>query len=299
MLFDMDCQVISEEVAGQQNPESARTVIATDRAAMSIPIRVSAFDEGRGEFVEDSHTTQVSAWGGWIVLKNWAYPMDVVRIVNLQNLFEADFRVVGLIRYPERGAAEWVVECLEKGRNIWGVEFPQIKPAEESKITGTMECVSCKTHEAFSLAPSEIDVLQSTGLIGNFCKTCDKPTYWTYADAHRRPPAFPPFEDLAPPPRVEKSSAFINTRAHRRLELQLPMVIRNEKGEEETSVTKNISRAGFATVLAMSLSQGDIVTFECAQFSGNQSIGLKAECRWAGAVTPGGTKHMYGFRTIQ
>src|SRR5690242_10833899 len=84
LLFDMDCQVISEEVAGQQNPESARTVIATDRAAMSIPIRVSAFDEGRGEFVEDSHTTQVSAWGGWIVLKNWAYPMDVVRIVNLQ-----------------------------------------------------------------------------------------------------------------------------------------------------------------------------------------------------------------------
>jgi len=295
-LFDMDCQVVSDEVEPKTGLKTEPASVAAESASLRIPIRVSAYDEGRGEFVEDSNTTEVTRWGGRIVLKNWVYPQDILRIVNLENLFEADFRVVGLAKYADLGSAEWVVECVEKGRNIWNIAFPSVKPLVHADLDVPMECRSCHNQGPFTLMPPEAEVLQSSGLIGGFCQSCAKLTYWTFAEAGRRPPAYPPFEDTAPPPREEKASGFINTRAHRRLALQLPIKIRNSKGEEETSVTVNISRAGFAAVLAMNLAEGEMVSFVCAQFAGGESIELKAECRWGASVTPGATRHIYGFR---
>jgi hypothetical protein len=215
----------------------------------------------------------------------------------MENYFEADFRVVGLSRYTDQGGAEWVVECIEKGRNIWDFTFPKFKAVESCEPGVPLECRSCHVREPYSLLPPEIEVLEASGVIGCTCQTCGKTTYWTYADPGRRPAAYPPFKDVAPPARVEKKDTFINTRAHRRLALQLPIVIQNSKGDEESSETENISRAGFAAILSMVLKEGDIVNFVCAQFAGGQNIKLKAECRWGASVTPGGTKHIYGFRT--
>jgi PilZ domain len=295
-LFDMDCQVISDEVEARASLKTERPSIEAERASLQIPIRVSAYDEGRGEFVEDSLTTAITRWGGRIVLKNWVYPQDIVRIVNLDNLFEADFRVVGLAKYAELGGAEWVVECLEKGRNIWNVTFPPKKPAVVCEPGVPMECRACHSQEIHSLMPPESEVLKTSGLVGCYCGSCGKPTYWTFTEERRRPPAYPPFEDVALPPRLEKACAFINTRTHRRLTLQLPITIRNAKGEEESSTTVNISRAGFAAILAMSLAEGEMVNFVCAQFAGGALIEMKAECRWGSSVSAGATKHIYGFR---
>ncbi len=296
LLLDMDCKVISDGMEAITSQKPDQPFIATDRASIEIPIRVSAYDEGRGEFVEESHTSEVTKWGGRIVLKNWVYPQDIVRIVNMENYFEADFRVVGLTQYTDLGGAEWVVECIEKGRNIWNLVFPAFNVLEQCEPAIPLECRACHSPAPFSLMPPETEVLQSTGLIGCFCQTCGKTTYWTFTEAGRRPPAYPPFQDVAPPPRVEKTNAIVNTRANRRIALQLPIVIQNKKGEEESSVTENISRAGFAAILSMNLADGEIVSFVCAQFAGGHNIKLKAECRWGSALTPGGTKHIYGFR---
>jgi hypothetical protein len=296
-LFDMDCQVISDEIKAKSAVKTEPLRLDAERAALKIPIRVSAYDEGRGEFTEESYTTEVTRWGGRIVLKNWVYPQDILRIVNLDNLFEADFRVVGLMKYTDLGTTEWVVECLEKGRNIWNVTFPAAKPVALVESDIPLECRLCHKNEPHPVLAPEYEVLQASGLIGGYCPTCAQPTYWTFADATRRPGTYPPFEDKAPPARVEKASAFINTRAHRRLALQLPIVVRNSKGEEETSVTVNISRGGFAAVLGMSVLEGEVVSFVCAQFAGGQPIELMAECRWGASVTSGATKHIYGFRT--
>jgi len=296
LLLNMDCQVISDEVEVKDILKHKRSSLASDRASIDIPIRVSAYDEGRGAFVEEARTTEVMAWGARIVLKNWVYPNDIVRLVNLENYFEADFRIVGLTKYTDHGGAEWVVQCIEKDRNIWDVTFPTFNAHENCEPGVQLECRACHTKSPYSLMPPEIEVLKSTGLIACSCPTCGKHTYWTYAEPGLRPPAYPPFEDVAPPPRVEKAISCINTRAHRRLALQLPIVIQNEKGEEESSVTENISRAGFAAILSMNLADGEMVTFVCAQFAGGQNIKLKAESRWGAAVTPGGTKRIYGFR---
>ena len=204
----MDCQVISGEGEANACLKPGKVFLATARASMKIPIRVSAYDEGRGEFVEESHTSEVTQWGGRIVLKNWVYPQDIVRIVNLENYFEADFRVVGLTQYTEQGGAEWVVECIEKGRSIWDLVFPAFNVLEQCEPAVPLECLACHDQAPYSLMPPETEVLESTGIIGCTCQTCAKPTYWTYAEPGRRPSAYPPFQDVAPPPRVEKASSF-------------------------------------------------------------------------------------------
>ena len=93
-----------------------------------MPIRVIGFDEARGRFIEDTHTIVVSKTGSLIAMKHKVFPADVIRIINLENMEEADFRVVGPSIVTEQEVYEWGVECAEEGRNIWGINFPEPLP---------------------------------------------------------------------------------------------------------------------------------------------------------------------------
>src|SRR2546423_1464986 len=90
---------------------------------LEIPIRVIGFALERNQFSEDTATVTVRREGATIKLKEKVYPRSEVRIINLENYKEADFRIVSPTRMDEREATEWGVEYLETGRNIWDIEF--------------------------------------------------------------------------------------------------------------------------------------------------------------------------------
>ena len=66
------------------------------------------------------------------------------------------------------------------------------------------------------------------------------PTYWTYAEAARQPRGYLPFSAVAPPPRVARIKKFVNTRAHPRLKLDVPIPVRDQRGKTEIARTENV-----------------------------------------------------------
>jgi hypothetical protein len=99
----------------------------SERLQIGIPVRVLSFDLEHfetGGFSEDTRTLLVSRSGASVALRNPVIAGDSLRIINLTNHSEADFRVVGALGTSEDGAGIWAVECLERRDDFWGVEFP-------------------------------------------------------------------------------------------------------------------------------------------------------------------------------
>lgn len=275
-------------------PEQRRT----ERLLLTIPIRVIGFDAETGEFSEDTHTLVVNRAGARIALTHRVVAEDTIRIINLENYNEADFRVVGPTRLAGTEVAEWGVECAEPGRNVWGIELPPPLAAEGSEAGALLECRVCHTQGLWPVTLMDVEVLDSTGIVQRLCDQCGKPTYWTYADVTRRPREFPPSELAAPAPRVVKVKKATEKRTDKRLGMKLPILVRNQKGEEEKTKTENVSKGGFAVSLAMELTEGDVVTVVCPYTPGGQDIEQKAEVRRR-AKFPFGGMRLYGFRYVR
>lgn len=271
--------------------------IPSDTVARRIPIRVHAFDPGRVEFSEETFTCLVSHRGAHIELKNCVVMDDFLRIVNLEDLSEADFKILGPKRLALSATSEWVVECVDAKRNIWGLPVPAM-PADPEESGPLLTCRACEATSQFFVSPLDWDVLESTGMIVRHCEKCARPTYWTFNDPALRPEAYPPFEDVGPPPRDLRIKNFINTRKHRRLSLRMAILIRHSNGREEISCTENISMGGFASVLSFDLRPGERSVAICPYMSGGNNIEQQVECRWGAPVTPGATRRVYGFRFL-
>lgn len=267
-------------------------------AQRRVPIRVHAFDPGRVEFSEETFTFSVSHRGAHIALKNCVVLGDFLRIVNLEDLSEADFRIIGPKTLALSATSEWVVECVDPKRNIWGVPIVP-ETAEEESGGPLLECRACASADAVPVTLLEMDVLCCTGMIVRDCEKCGQPTYWTFHDPAQRPKAYPPFEGVAPPPREVRTRNFINTRKHRRLPLRMAILVRHPDGGVEISSTENISMGGFATILGFDLRSGDRAIAICPYMAGGNNIEQEVECRWGTPVTPGATRRVYGFRFVR
>jgi hypothetical protein len=60
---------------------------------------------------------------------------------------------------------------------------------------------------------------------------------------------------------VERVKKVGNTRKHARLKLDLPILVRDERGATEIARTENVSVGGFGVILSLDLAVGDIVTY--------------------------------------
>lgn len=267
-----------------------------ERALLSIPIRVMGTDLASEPFTEDTKTLALDQAGARIALGHRVAADDSIRIVNLDNYSEADFRVVGPTRLSEGQAVEWGVECSEPGRNIWGIELPPL--SREGADDGTMlECRACQSQGFWPVTLMEMEVLSTTGLINRSCGKCGKTTYWTFADASRRPRPFSPSEPVAPTPREAEAKKKVEKRREKRMALKMPVLVRNAVGEEETTKSDNISKGGLAVSLAMDLKVGDQLQVVCP-YTGSQDIPQKGEVRQRARFEFGG-KRMYGIRYVK
>ncbi len=264
-----------------------------EQLQVNIPLRVIGTSPEGGEFTEDTHTVAVSQAGARVALTHGAMPGDTVRIVNLQNYSEADFRVVGPLSRPETKPGEWGVECVERGRNIWGVDLPPVE-AGVPEAGVRLECRACHDQGPVTVTLMEIEVLNSTGLIVGECKHCGKPTYWVYADAAHRPHQLSPADPVAPAAR-DAAAPQREKRTHRRVAMKVPILVRNQKNEQEISKTENMSKGGVAVSLVMELTVGDKLTIICPYAPSGQNIEQKAEVRWRSAFPFGGLRS-YGLQ---
>jgi hypothetical protein len=270
----------------------------TERAMLEIPIRVIYFGSGHAGFSEDTHTIEVNRAGARIVLRNRVAPDDALRIINLENLAEADFRVVGLTRSQCLGASEWGVECTDPGRNIWGVEFPAPLAAGDTRAGAVLECQGCRKQVLWVLSLVDVGMLDSAGSLDRLCQQCGELTPWVYADIERRPKAPAACGTASSPPIAAQWDGKSERRLHKRLPLKLPVLIRNSRGEHEIAKTENFSRGGLAVVLGLMLNVGDFVTVVCPYTAGSQNPEQKGEIRRR-VVFYEGSRWLYGVRILR
>lgn len=269
----------------------------TERLRLSIPIRIIGVDHEGVDFTEDTRTVVVNRAGARIAAKRGLIPGETIRLINLENYSEADFRVVGPMQPAGAEGDEWGVECVEAGRNVWGIELPPPLPAELMEAGALLVCRACQDQGLVVVSFMDVEVLESAGQIVHDCNRCGKPTFWTYAEVTRRPREFPPTEPVAPPSRIAATGKGLEKRKHKRLLMKMPIQIKNQKGEQEIGKTENLSIGGFAVSLAMDLNVGDNITVVCPYTPGGQNIEQKAEVRRRTQFTFGGMR-VYGCRYV-
>jgi hypothetical protein len=279
----------------------------SERLQASIPVRVLSFDLEHfemGGFSEDTHTLLISRSGASVALRNPVTAGDSLRIINLTNQSEADFRVVGTLGTTEDGAGIWAVECQEHRDDFWGVPFPS-PSAEISENAVCLQCRACRRKVNYPLTLMELEVLTTTGIIVLNCDSCGKPTYWVNLDPNRPADNFLPTEAVAPPPRTRESERMAgtekkaDTRAAKRSSLKLPILVRNRAGDQEVSSTLNISKLGVGVALFMKLDVGDTVRIICPYNPQSGGIEQTAEIRWRGRYYNDDFPRTYGLRFIR
>ena len=271
---------------------------------IGIPLRVLSFDlenPATGGFSEDALTLRVNHSGGSVTLRHPVTVGDFVRIINLVNHREADFRVVGIMRVTEDDADIWGVECLDLRDDFWGVECPLPHPNNYGPVV--LQCRACSGRADHSLTFMELEVLGSAGMVVLNCDSCGKPTYWVDADPDRRPRDFSAVEAVARPPRVRESSRTegkrVERRATKRSSLKFPALVRNQAGEQELSRTVDISKSGACLTLFMILEVGTTVKIICPYDSSSGGIEQTAEVRWRSTYYNPDFPRTYGFRFIR
>ncbi len=262
---------------------------------LEIPIRVLCFAGSMGDFTEDTKTIFVNRDGALIALRHHVATDENLRIINLENLREADFRVVGSVRWEHGEVTEWGVECLDKQRTLWDIDFPPPLDAGSKKAGALVECLTCKKQALRVLSLTEVDMLDSIGRLEQLCDACSELTSWAYADTARRPKEAPGSEIELKSPQLEKWDGKRERRLHKRVALKLPVLVRNDEGQRELAKTEDVSKGGIALVLGMKLSVGELVTILCPYTEGAQNIEQKAEVRRR-AELYSGEKWLYGCR---
>lgn len=270
----------------------------SERLRIQLPIRVIGFDDARGRFIEDTHTIVVSNTGSLIALKHKVFPADAIRIINLENMEEADFRIVGPSIVSETEVSQWGVENAEgkAGRNIWG--FLVTEPLKDSEAGALLKCKACGKEIFWKATLLEVEVLESTGMIAMPCDDCRKPTYWIYAEITRQPKSFAIADAVAPPPRVVPIRERAERRGVKRVLLKLPIMVRRHNGQVETGHTEDMSKKGFAVSLATELDEGEAITVFLPYHPDGTNIPQRAQMVWKDPY-PSSGRRWHGFRFVR
>ncbi len=270
----------------------------TERVMLRIPIRVLCFGGSAGDFSEDTYTFFVNRDGALIALKHRPAPGDTLRIINLENLREADFRVVGMTRAEGGEVSGWGVESSDQERTLWDIDFPAAADFHGKNAGGLLECQGCRKQALVVLSMTEVEMLESAGKIEQLCIQCGELSSWVYADVERRPKkVVPQAVGPAAPEPPAKWDGKTERRLQKRVALKLPALVRNHKGVQEIGRTEDISKGGLGLCLGMELGLGERVTVVCPYSANGQTIEQKAEVRRR-MVLYVGKKWFYGLRYI-
>ncbi len=259
----------------------------SDRLMLTVPLRVQGMDASGDKIKADGRTLVLNRHGAKIQLAQKLATGSTVRIVNLTNRREADFRVVGPTAPPTDKGGEWGVEYVSPNEDIWGIRFPPTE-GEVNEAAALLECRVCNSAVMTRLSLVEVEVLDSSGILNRLCEHCDGRTPWSYAEKQLIMDKALPSE-----PRVEPEEGGPEKRRHRRVALQMPVRIRDYQGGTDISKSDNVSKGGFSFVSEKDYTVGAGVMVACPYSPTGQSPEVHARIVRMRPV-PGTNRKIYG-----
>jgi hypothetical protein len=247
------------------------------------------------EFEAEARTVILNRHGARIQLQRVLKAGQTVRLVNLVNHRMADFRVVGATEpYSEKGG-EYAVAKLNPDINVWGIQFP---PPSESEVTtpkALVECRVCHTVALLRLTLVEVEVLESAGIFSRQCDKCRQPTPWGHAETQVAMESPPGEEEMFRDAQAEPAISDANRRQHRRVSLQLPILVRDYYGGAEITKTENVSKGGFCFASEKTYQLGEAVMVICPYDPAGQNIEIRSTMARKREIE-GTNKKIYGLR---
>jgi hypothetical protein len=272
----------------------------SDRLMLTVPLLVSGVDAQGRQFKDNARTVTLNRHGARIALARVLVSGQTVRLTNLVVHREADFRVVGpLTPHSEKGG-EWGVECLDGQKDLWGIQFPPPPAGEQAESAALLECRTCHTVAMMRTSLVDIEVLETAGLLAKPCETCKTITPWGQAEKQVAMNA-PPEESvmLAEAGAGSTTAPGINLRRHRRVALQLPVLIRDYSGAFEITKSENVSKGGFCFASEKDFLIGEGVMVACP-YSGANHQNLEVSGKIVRRQNiDGSNRKIYGVRYDQ
>jgi hypothetical protein len=267
----------------------------SDRLLLTIPLRLEGVDaRGRG-FEAEARTVILNRHGARIQLKPVLKAGLVVRLVNLINRRMADFRVVGPTEpYSEEGG-EYAVAALNPEINVWGIQFPPPSESEVAAPKALVECRVCHTVALLRLTLVEVEVLESAGIFSRQCEKCGRPAPWGHAEQQVAMESPPGEEEMFREAQAGAAMSEANRRQHRRVSLQLPILVRDYYGGAEITKTENMSKGGFCFASEKTYHLGEAVMVVCPYDSAGQTIEIRSTMTRKREIE-GTNKKIYGVR---
>jgi hypothetical protein len=142
----------------------------------------------------------------------------------------------------------------------------------------------------------EVQVLTTSGILSKPCETCKKETPWGYAEKQVAMDA-PPGE-TAMMAEAGQAVQGAEQRRHRRVSLQLPVLVRDYYGGLEITKSENVSKGGFCFVSEKAYQVGEGVLAACPYSTTQQSIEVRAKIVRRQLVK-GSARKIYGVRYDQ
>jgi hypothetical protein len=148
------------------------------RVALSVPIRVIGIDYRGIDFTEEALTIIVNLHGAKIRMTHQLMPDSEIRLLSHPTGQDALFRVVSKLQSSELKFTYWGVENMDLGRNIWGVDIPELRPGDQIKIEVMLGCPTCPARESLSVDETLLAALQEKGGVERTCNSCHTPGLW-------------------------------------------------------------------------------------------------------------------------
>jgi PilZ domain len=246
----------------------------SDRLRLTVPLRVHGRDPQGEEFLDDARTVTLNRHGACIEITRPLLAGQTVQLTNLVSRKGAIFRVIGPVSPRTEKGGEWGVECIDHKSNIWGIQFPPAT-AEETDSTALLECRNCHGVAVLHLSLVEVEVLDTSGLLSKPCEACKKTTPWGYAEKQVAMGA-PPGE-AAMLAEAGKVASGPEQRRHRRVSLQLPVLVRDYYGGVEVTKSENVSKGGFCFISEKTHLVGEGVLVACPYSASEHSIEVHAK----------------------
>ncbi len=261
----------------------------SDRLMLTIPLVIKATAANGEAFQTPARTIILNQNGAQIETGHALQIGQAVRLVNLINRSETDFRVVGSASNSSENGHFYGVECLDPNANIWDIQFPPSSEAEAGRANGLLECRICHKLALANLSPGELDVLRTAGLVAKRCDTCKAVTPFRYAEI------FSVEQEPLDESWISAAAGLAKRRAHRRVYMQLPVGLKDPGGGLEVTKTENTSRGGFCFTSDRDYQpeQGVTLLFpEDATGQGTEMPGRIVRCQRMG----GSNRKIYGVR---
>ncbi len=287
-LNSLDIEAMSQTPSPAPRGEKRRS----DRLMLTIPLRVSWQDAQGRSFEADARTLTLNRHGARIHVLRPLVRGSVVRLTNLISRRDTEFRVVGPVSPHTEKGGEWGVELVDGKANIWGIQFP---PAgkDEADSAALLECRVCHSVALMHVSLVEVEVLETSGILTKPCETCGKQSLWGHAEKQVAMGA--PAEEAAMVAEAAQAARGAELRRHRRVALQLPVLVRDYYGGTEISKSENVSKGGFCFISEKNYIVGEGVVVACPYSTSEHSIEVRAKIVRCQPVE-GTSRKVYGVR---